>query len=169
MNKSIVSFRMDDCIRDAVKSWAASEQRTLSNFMEALLYKEFDRRSGKNVTMDSVDSKIDCVGAKIDHLIALHNQAKYKQKTKRDGDERKLTAYDMEYEDFLCEEYWRRWVDHLHKCDVHLNHYQGQQHYARFREIDEEGFNCEALIDELIKRTAKTIYVPFEWKRDLKR
>lgn len=160
MNKSIVSFRMDDCIRDAVKSWAASEQRTLSNFMESLLYREVDRRSGKSITLDSVDLKVDGLIAKIDHLIALHNQTKVKVKK---SDQNKLTAYDMEFEEFLDEEHWRMWVDHLHKSGFHINHYQGQKQYERFKEIDNDGYNAEPLIIELIKRATKSIYVPNEW------
>lgn len=159
MEKATISFRIDECLRDAVRGWARDEQRTTSNFMESLLYREKARRDGSTVTLDSLDEKLDRL---------LASQVKPKPAAKRGGDgTKKLSAYDMEFDDFLSEHYWRKWIDHLHQSEVHINHYQGKMQYERFREIDDDGINCEALIDELIKRTAKSIYVPLEWQRDL--
>ena len=161
MASSIISFRIDDGLREKVRSWSALEHRTISNFMEALLHRESELRDGEVVTLESLD-------VKLERLLVMSEKAKVKPAKKVvDSNGKKLTAYDMEFDDFLDEASWRKWVDHLHKSEVHLNHYQGKGQYERFRELDDIGINCSTLIKELIKRTAKSIYVPIEWQREL--
>lgn len=78
MDKSIVSFRIDESLYDSIKEWAASENRTVSNFMESILYEEARRRSGVDVSLYSLCSKID-------QLVDLLSVTKKKptEKTKR--------------------------------------------------------------------------------------
>lgn len=154
-----VSVRMDAEVRDQFALWAKEDRRSLGNYLESLFMQECERRKNGDVTLASLDVKLDRI---------LSAQSKPKTTSKRSGDgTKKLTAYDMDFEDFLSEPYWRKWIDHLHQSEVHLNHYQGETQYRLFSEIDDKGINCEALVDELIKRTARSVYIPTEWQRDL--
>lgn len=162
MGKSVVAVRIDDEVKEQWRQLAIKHGRSFGGYIEQVIRLMNDRELLNDVSaLDVIADRLVTISNRLEEIVLQGN--KKKVKVPRLGDERKLTAYDMEYEDFLCEEYWRMWVDHLHKSEVHLNHYQGQRQYARFKEIDEEGFNCESLIEELIKRTAKTIYIPFEW------
>lgn len=163
MNKVVVSVRMDAAVRDQFQAWAKEDRRSLGNYLESLFMQECARRKNGDVTLSSLD-------VKLDRLLAFHVvKEKPKQKKESCDGTKKLSAYDMEFEDFLSEPYWRKWIDHLHKSEVHLTHYQGALQYERFRELDDSGVNCESLVIELIKRTAKSIYIPNEWQRDLER
>ena len=163
MAKVVVSVRMEEEVRDQFQEWAKEDRRSLGNYLESLFMHECERRKNGDVTLGSLD-------VKLDRLLAMSDRVKVKPVKKVvDGNGKRLTAYDMEFDDFLDEVSWRKWVDHLHKSEVHLNHYQGKGQYERFRELDDIGINCESLIIELIKRTAKSIYIPNEWKRDLEK
>ena len=80
----------------------------------------------------------------------------------------KKTAYDMDFEnhpDVVSEESWRSWIVHLHKCGIHLNHYQALKQFNLLIALSDDDWDCELLIEELIKEGARKIYLPFSWSK----
>jgi len=161
-----VTIRMDEEAKVMWRELADKEGRSLGGYLERVLTWMKDRELlMESSALDVIADRLVTISNRLEEM-TLQNSKKLSKKKSSESD-KKLTAYDMEFDDFLSEPYWRKWIDHLHQSEVHTNHYQGELQYKRFREIDDDGINCEALIDELIKRTAKSIYVPLEWQRDL--
>lgn len=160
-----VTIRVDEESKMLWRELADKEGRSLGGYLERVLTWMKDRELLMEASaLDVIADRLVVISNRLEE-ITLHN--KKSSKKKPFDTEKKLTAYDMEFDDFLLEDSWRKWIDHLHKSGVHLNHYQGKGQYERFRELDDTGINCNTLIKELIKRTAKSIYVPIEWQREL--
>ena len=160
-----VTIRVDEESKMLWRELADKEGRSLGGYLERVLTWMKDRELLMEASaLDVIADRLVVISNRLEE-ITLHNKKMVKKKS-QDG-VKKLTAYDMEFDEFFSEPYWRKWIDHLHQSEVHLTHYQGKLQYERFREFDDTGINCESLIIELIKRTAKSIYVPNEWQRDL--
>jgi len=166
MKNVSMTLRVDESVKRIWKDLAEKEGRSLASYIERVILMMRDRELlMESSALDVIADRLVTISNRLEEM-TLQNSKKLSKKKSFESD-KKLTAYDMEFDDFLSEPYWRKWIDHLHRSEVHPNHYQGELQYKRFREIDDDGINCEALIDELIKRTAKSIYVPLEWQRDL--
>jgi len=166
MKNVSMTLRVDESVKRIWKDLAEKEGRSLASYIERVILMMRDRELlMESSALDVIADRLVTISNRLEEM-TLQNSKKLSKKKSSESD-KKLTAYDMEFDDFLSEPYWRKWIDHLHRSEVHPNHYQGELQYKRFREIDDDGINCEALIDELIKRTAKSIYVPLEWQRDL--
>lgn len=163
-----VTIRMDEEAKVMWRELADKEGRSLCGYLKRVLTLMKDRELlMESSALDVIADRLVTISNRLEEM-TLQNSKKLSKKKSSESD-KKLTAYDMEFDDFLSEPYWRKWIDHLHESKVHLNHYQGKLQYEHLREIDGEGIDCEVLIDELIKRTAKNIFVPFEWKRELEK
>ena len=168
MKNVSMTLRIDDEVKEAWKELAAKEGRSLAGYLERVVLTMRDRELLMDVSaLDVIADRLVVISNRLEEMVLQSSKKIVKRKSSEV--DRKLTAYDMEFDDFLSEPYWRKWIDHLHKSDVHLNHYMAKGQYERFRELDDTGINCESLVIELIKRTAKSIYIPNEWKRDLEK
>lgn len=163
-----VTIRMDEEAKVMWRELADKEGRSLGGYLERVLTWMKDRELLMEASaLDVIADRLVMISNRLEEMTLQNNKKMSKKKSSESV--KKLSAYDMEFDDFLSESYWRKWIDHLHQSEVHLNHYQGKMQYERLREIDASGLDCEMLIDELIKNTAKSIYVPFEWQRNLER
>lgn len=108
MASSIISFRIDDGLREKVRSWSALEHRTISNFMEALLHRESELRDGDVVTLESLD-------VKLERLLGGLQAAQTKPvKVKKVAPPPAVDA-EQELPDYLDKELWADWVEYRSK------------------------------------------------------
>lgn len=107
MDKSIVSFRIDESLYDSIKKWAASDNRTVSNFMESILYEEARRRSGIDISLYSLCSKIDQL---VDLLSATKKKPTEKTKRSSRSQEELDEILALELPPEIEFEWWRDFV-----------------------------------------------------------
>ena len=62
----VVGIRLSDESLGLLKRWAEAEGRTVSNFIAMLLLKEKERRSGKQVTLESLREDVLRIAALIE-------------------------------------------------------------------------------------------------------
>ena len=101
MSKVMVSFRLEDRLRDKLKLWAMEDHRTVSNCVESLLSQEEQRREGGEVTLWSLDQKLD-------QLLSEKKEKKVKKESVV-----KFNPYTIELPDCISRETWTRWINHL--------------------------------------------------------
>jgi hypothetical protein len=154
--KVAVSVRMDAEVRDEFQRWAAEERRSLGNYLEALFMQERERRLCGDVTLESLSQKMD-------YLISL---VQVKPKRKEDTEMAKVLALDCR--GVVTEERWKEWVIHLARCGMRMNKYVAEKQMDKLVEIDRAEWDCNVLIDELIKEGAKSLYVPNSWLKPVK-
>ena len=162
MEKVMVAVRLPLSIKQTWQALAERQGRSMANYLERLLERENEQ--GDRVTLDTLDGKLDC-------LIELHRKENKPKKSINGDGKKKLTAYDMDFdrEYSVRPESWKLWIDHLHRCDVHLNHYQASIHFDKFIELRKDEWDCNNLIEDLIKEGARKIYLPYEWKLEEKK
>lgn len=163
MDKVIVSFRIDSSLRDMVNSWARDERRTLANFIEDMIHRECNRRNGEDITLDKIDRKLDSI-------LDRFSENKKRGTKNSKGKEKKLTAYDAWEDCGVCtKENWERWINHLHACGIHLNHYMAEKHFEKLIEINNEEWDCDDVIEYVITAGHRKFYVPDEWVKKVAR
>jgi hypothetical protein len=153
--KVIMSFRIDESLREAAHAMADEEKRTTSNFMEVLIQREQERRKGDEVTLDTLLMEVRRVW---DFLL---KQSQPKPKTRSKGP----SAYDMDFEEWLDADDWKRWIDHLHKLGDHPNHYKASLHFEQLGSLYDDGYDPSEIIDDLIARGVKSVFVSGELKK----
>jgi len=92
---------------------------------------------------------------------------KPKPKHKRDAEKEinKMLALDLQ--GVMDKEHWEAWIVHLLRLGVRINEYGAGNQIKQFIGLDKEGWDCNILIDRLMKDNAKSVYVPFDWlKKD---
>lgn len=158
-SSSVVSFRMDKDLVMAVRGLAKTEHRTLANFMTNLINREMQRREGKEVSLESMDIRLE----KIENSIEQLKTQKKKRKV-----ENGESVFEMDFEnhpDVVSEEAWKSWIVHLRKLGTRVDDYFACNHFNLLVELYEEGnWDCDALLEYLIKHNARSIYLPNEWK-----
>jgi hypothetical protein len=154
--KVIMSFRIDEALREAAHAMADEEKRTTSNFMEVLIQREQERRKGSEANLETVLMEVRRVW---DFML---KQSQPRSRNTNKGP----TAYDMDFSDEWIEpEDWKRWVDHLHKMGVRLNHYSAGLQFNQLRSLYEDDYDIEEVIDDLIERGVRGIYLSNEMKK----
>jgi hypothetical protein len=160
MSNAIVSFRMEEALGIALRAWAKAENRTLSNFMTNLINREMQRRDGKVVSLESLDIHLDQIEESIEQLKV--------QKKKRKVEDEGPSVFEMDFEshpEVVSEEAWKAWIVHLRKLGTRVDFYLACNHFNLLVELYEEGnWDCDKLIEHLIKHNARSIYLPSEWR-----
>lgn len=150
MEKATISFRIDECLRDAVRGWARDEQRTTSNFMESLLYREKARRDGSTVTLDSLDMKLE-------RLLGFHTIQPKQVKAKSSDSSRDREVLEqvlaIDRPETLSEEVWKTWVIHLRaKRNNKLDVATAQKILERWQLAEDNGYDLDELVELAIQR-----------------
>lgn len=154
MSRSIVSFRMEDNLRDALRAWAQEENRTISNFMESLLLREGERRDGKEVTLDSFRGEI---LDRLDRMLAGMQKQKQSRKTAIEREQAVLEeVLALEMPSTLSPESWQQWIlyqrkKYSNKPDVAT----ANAILDRWQEAANNGHNLDNLVAIAIQRGNK--------------
>lgn len=154
--KVSVGVRLDADVRDEFQRWAAEDRRSLGNYFEALFMQERERRLSGEVTLEYLNQKLD-------HLISLVHV-----KPKRRDETEMAKVLAMDCRGVVSEEQWKAWVVHLARCGIRMNQYVAEKQMDKLVEIDRAQWDCNYLIDELIKEGAKSLYVPNSWLKPAK-
>lgn len=152
--KVVVSVRMDSEVRDQFQEWAKGDRRSLGNYLESLFMQECERRKNGDVTLSSLD-------VKLDRLLAFHT-IKEKSKSKE-----KKSPFDIELFDGLDREVWHRWVKHRIKMGSPMSYGEAELTVNRLSDLDQSGLNVEVLIDESIRSVWRQIVVPKEAMKEI--
>lgn len=155
--KVVMSFRVDRELREAIHRYAKSEHRTAANWVEAVLLRELQQRSGHVVTLESVDHKIELMleefrGIKKDVTVVKKKATKQEKKANNEDDELQKVL-DLELPDTLSYEMWKDWVIYLrekrkNKLTVKL----ATEILERWKEADENGWDLDELVQLAIQR-----------------
>lgn len=157
MGNSQITVRVPELVKELWKAMADREGRSLSNYLERLLLREQERIEKGAVTLDTLNIKLD-------NLLDCFSENKKRGTKNSEGKEKKLTAYDAWQPIGVCaKENWERWVQHLHACGLHLNHYMAEKHFEKLIEINNDGWDCDDVIEYVITAGHRKFYVPSEW------
>lgn len=158
-DSTVIALRVEKHIGDLIRNWAKAENRTIANFMTNLVNREFNLRDGKVVSLELLKVQLDRVEQKVDQLKS--------QKQKKNTNE--PSVFEMDFEnnpDVVSEESWNAWIVHLRKLGTRVTHYSATNQFNQLVELyEEEDWDCDALIEYLIRHNSRSIYVPTEWKR----
>ena len=152
MAKVVVSVRMDAEVRDSLKCFADHDRRTLGSYIESLLIGEQDRRVRGDLSLQDVMNDLGLILEKLDN-------PKAKKVIKE-----KSSPMDCELPEDLDESSWKNWIQHLHRCDVHLNQYRAQKHADKFAQYSED-YDVNMLVERLIDDGAMSVFIPNDWKK----
>lgn len=162
MASSIISFRIDDGLREKVRSWSALEHRTISNFMEALLHRESELRDGEVVTLESLD-------VKLDRLLSLQSAQTKPAKVKEHRNERDREVLEqvlaLAIPNSLSREVWKNWVIRLRKRNNKLDVVTAQAILTRWEKAEDNGYDLDELVELAIQRN----YSDAVWDSQLER
>lgn len=149
MASSIISFRIDDGLREKVRSWSALEHRTISNFMEALLHRESELRDGDVVTLESLD-------VKLERLLGLQAAQTKPVKVKEPRNERDREVLEqvlaLDIPNSLSREVWKNWVIRLRKRNNKLDVVTAQAILARWEKAEDNGYDLDELVELATQR-----------------
>jgi hypothetical protein len=159
MASSQMTVRVSGDVKVLWKALADREGRSMTNYIERLLLREKERSEGREITLEDVYYSIESIKQQLDK--SSENKKRIERK------ENKLTAYDVWEDKGVCtEESWEKWIAHMRKMGVPLNHGQGELHFKEFCRYDSEGYNCDTLIEEITERYPwKFPYIPNDWRK----
>lgn len=153
MKEVAVNIRMTEDVKALWKAMAQRENRSMSSYIELLLTNERDRIKNEQFTVKDVLDLLNQVLQKI-------NTPK-KAKVKDDLS----PIHDVELPEGFDPELWEAWVIHKRKMGIPMKHYQAQKEAQLLAKYEEdEGWDIELLIKELIHSCARSIYIPTQWR-----
>ena len=130
----------------------------MAGYTEWLIQREYDAIHNGSVTLEKIDKKLDTI---------LNFISENKKRSTRNDKpkEKKETAYDAWEDVGVCtKESWDRWIDHLHKMNVHPNCYEAKiRYFNELCKFSKERWDCDHLIECIIERGHRKLYVPKEW------
>lgn len=150
---------------DAKKIWkqlAELDNRSMANFMEELLYRELERRSNKEVSLNLLRDDVVAISKQINELHELLVKPK-PTKTNYKDELEKIFNIDLPF-DVDCD-VWKEWVIHLKKLGIRVNYYSMEKHAEKLFELDKEDWDCNELLSYLIRNNKQSIFIPFEWAK----
>lgn len=113
-DKVVISFKVDQELRDAIRKFAENENRAVSNFIESILLREKARLEGYTVTLESLDDKLDRL---LDEQKEIMETTKVVAKKKTNADKNKeknqkelQKIFELELPESLSLEVWEQWV-----------------------------------------------------------
>lgn len=155
--KVVMSFRVDRELREEIHRYAKSEHRTAANWVEAVLLRELQQRSGHVVTLESVDHKIELMleefrGIKKDVSIVKKKATKQEKKA-NNGEDELQKVLDLELPDTLSYEMWKDWNLYLiEKRGNRLTVKLATAMLERWKEADDNGWDLDELVQEAMYR-----------------
>jgi len=159
--KVSVGVRLDAEVRDEFQRWAAEDRRSLGNYFESLFMQERERRLSGDITLEGISHQLMGLSLQIDQLYEFLRKPKPKPKRDADKEINKMLALDLQ--GVMDKEHWEAWIVHLLRLGVRINEYGAGNQLKQFIGLDKEGWDCNVLIDRLMKDNAKSVYVPFDW------
>lgn len=164
MAKVFTTIGIDAEVKRLWKALAEREGRSMAGYAEWMIQREHDAFKSGSVTLEKIDKKIDT-------LLNFISENKKTLSKKCEKKEPKETAQDAWEDNGVCtKENWDRWIDHLHKLNIHLNYYKAKkQYFNELCRISQERWDCDQLIDYIIERGHGKFYVPKAWLESEKR
>ncbi len=157
MKEVAVNIRMSDDTKVLWKELAKNDNRSMSGYIELLLFNERDRVKNEQFTLkdviDTMKNGFVCILEKMDSIPKARKASKPKS-----------SPMDCELPKDLSEESWNDWITHLHRCDVHLNQYRAQKHADKFAQYSED-YDVNMLVERLIDDGAMSVFIPNDWKK----
>jgi hypothetical protein len=156
----VVSVRMPSALRDFAREQAKAERRTVSSWIASLVGMAYDTARGeREATMREVMGKLELIHA----LLVVKGGKVSKPEAKDHGP----SPYDIDTGEIVTKETWHSWLNHLRGMGTRLNHYSAMKHFEQLRELYDspEQWNCDELVKELIKHAARSIYLPYSFKK----
>ncbi len=158
MMNSQITVRVPDSVKVLWKEMADREGRSMSNYLERLLLREKEIIENGSETLDTLGDKLNII---MDFLSGN------KKRVVTNSEGKKLTAYDAWQPIGICEEEsWKKWIDHLHACGIHLNYYMAGKHFEKLVDIANQEWDCDDVIEYVITAGHRKFYVPSEWIRE---
>lgn len=150
-SSTTMTIRLSVESKELWKRLAERDHRTVGNYMECLLKR--------------IEKKDFCLADVMDQLDVIKTMLKPKEKketvSKKDRFE-ELYMMDITSSDgceIMERGSWMEWIDHLRKMGVRCNEYVLEKHSNMFKDHYTDGWNIDYLVEDLIKRGAKSIYI----------
>jgi hypothetical protein len=150
------SVKMAAATKEAWRRLAEAEGRSMGNYLERLLNREAMEHE---VTLYDVMGRLEVIHA----LLVVKGGKVSKPEAKDHGP----SPYDIDTGEIVTKETWHSWLNHLRGMGTRLNHYSAMKHFEQLRELYDrpEQWNCDELVKELIKQAARSIYLPYSFKK----
>ncbi len=148
--KVAVKVELESEVLEQLLGDAWGDRKYVRQYVVRLVNETAERQTLDGFTLDDVMERLD-------RIISLHTKKPTNEVTK-------LSPYDCELPEELDRSLWHEWITHLHKSEIHINHYMAQKQADKLKEYAED-FDVSMLLRKLIDDGAKKIYLPFEWLR----
>jgi hypothetical protein len=147
-----VMVRMDEGLRDRAKLFAKHEQRSLSNYLEALMIREEDRRMSDEAKLDVLLSEV----RKLCEIMHYKTQAdKEVKEAKPKSNEKKRIldeVFALELPETLSLEVWKRWVIYRVKQRYQWDVETAKGLLDRWEDAESRGSSLDDLVELAMQR-----------------
>lgn len=143
------------------KSLSETEGRSMAGYLERILIRERDR----GLMTDA--SALDVIA---DRLMVISNRLEelsmYEKRKVKKSSEPKKSPLDVDLKGVVTEESWKNWIAHLRLSNFYPTEHQANNMINLLVVHDDDGWDCNDLLEYLSEHNAKSIYIPFEWQRE---
>ena len=149
----VVALRLEENMRTKLRKWSKEDNRTISSFMNTMLLREDERRSGRVVTLESLHgdlrSMTEVLKALRDEVVELRERLPTRS-ARRPNELPEV--FDLPLPDTLPIETWKEWVIYLRKKGHVLTVDLARKLLERWTAAELEGHDLGDLVEVAMQR-----------------
>ena len=154
MTGATIALKIDERMRDNLKLWAKLEGRSMSSYVEVLLLREEERRSGKAVTLETLREDVSDVREALrdldEEVMAMRLRKASVRAVKRSDDLSAVLALPLP--ETLPSDVWGEWVMYSCKKGNRLSVEVAEKLLARWAMAESVGRDLGDLVEVAMQR-----------------